>query len=114
MTDEAKAEKIAELEAARDARIANRKINDFKAVLKTAEGRRFVWEMLTNGGIFQLSFTGDNNSTNFNDGKKCVALGLFNDLLAVKPEAYLQMTLEHTSEAKEFEMEKRRIMEDGE
>ena len=103
-----------ELMEAREKRLQERGANDLRAILKTPEGRRFVWSMLTKGAIFQLSFTGDNNQTNFNDGKKAVALGLLNDLLAVKPEAYLQMTLEHTSDEKAFkdEMDKAIKMED--
>ena len=103
-----------ELMEAREKRLQERGANDLRAILKTPEGRRFVWSMLTKGAIFQLSFTGDNNQTNFNEGKKSVALTLLNDLLTVEPKAYLQMTLEHTSEEKAFkdEVDKAKEMED--
>ena len=114
MTAEQVAEKVEEMEAARDKRLLERDDNDLRSVLKTPEGRRLVWGVLADSGIFQLSYTGEAPSTDFNEGKRSVGLKLFRRLLDVKPETYLQMTLERTSEDKAFlgEIEKVREMED--
>lgn len=105
---------VQELIEAREKRLQERGLADLKKVLAMPEGRRFVWAMLSKGGVFQLSFAGNNDNTNFNEGKKAVALTLLNDLLTVEPKAYLQMTLEHTSDEKAFkdEVDKAIKMED--
>ena len=114
MTAEEVAEKIEAMEAARDKRLNERDENDLRAVLRTPEGRRFVWGVLADSGTFQPSYTGEAASTNFNEGKRSVGLKLFKRLLEVKPETYLQMTLERTSEDKAFlvEIEKVKAEED--
>lgn len=90
-----------ELIEQRNRRLQERGENDLRAILKLPEGRRLVWSMLEEGRVFQSSFTG-NSETFFNEGKRAVGLVLLGRILAVKPEAFQQMTLEHASEEKDF------------
>lgn len=57
-------------------------------------GRRLYWNLMGDTGVFSTSYTGDNNRTNFNEGKRQIGLKMLSNLNAVKPEAYLQMVRE--------------------
>lgn len=57
-------------------------------------GRRLYWKWMGQTGVFETSYTGDNNRTNFNEGKRQIGLKMLSELNAVKPEAYLQMVRE--------------------
>lgn len=75
-----------------------RELADIKKLLGFPEGRRFIWKTLSKTGIFQSSFTGDNNVTNFKEGQRSVGLWLLAEVFEAKPDAYLQMQQEHRSE----------------
>jgi hypothetical protein len=72
---------------------------DLKDIMKTAEGRRFVWGLLSNTGIFRGSFAvGDAHATSFNEGRRSIGLKYFKDLHKVCPGNYHQMVLENGEE----------------
>lgn len=101
--------RVEEITEQRDRRLALRRDNDIAKALSTPEGRRLVWAVLEMGRVFQLSFTG-NSETYLNEGRRAVGLEMLGRVIAVKPEAFTQMTLEHYSEEKAFseELEKAR------
>jgi hypothetical protein len=74
-----------------------RELKDIKAVMGTIEGRRVVWSILDSAGIFKTSFTGETNSTIFNEGQRNGGLRLFSDIMESCPDLYLNMA----DEAKE-------------
>jgi len=67
--------------------------NDWKRQLSTSEGRRFVWRLLGDCGVFRSSFTG-NSETFFNEGRRSVGLNILTAIEAHTPEAYALMSAE--------------------
>lgn len=74
--------------------LQQRHADDVKKVMATESGRRFVWGLLDQAGVFRISFTGEVNSTIFNEGNRNSGLSLFNDVLKFCPELYLKMAAE--------------------
>ena len=76
-----------------------RELDDLIWVLSDPRGRRFVWRLLGKFGLFRSSFTG-NSTTFFNEGERNAALFINTEVMEARPEAYLEMTLEHQKEDK--------------
>lgn len=71
---------------------------DLRAVMKTAEGRRFIWKMLGDAGVFRSSFVaGSSDATAFNEGARNYGLALLGDIMNDAPEKYLTMQKEAMS-----------------
>lgn len=70
---------------------------DFKAVLESAEGRRFVYRILAEGGIYQSSFNSDPLVMAYNEGRRALALWL-QSLFADCPELYLRLIQEKNTD----------------
>lgn len=92
MSNAADPQQIADAEAK-----AKRKIRiedeDLRAVMSTAQGRRFLWRLLEQTGIYKLSYTG-NSETFFNEGQRNIGLKLLAEMHRVDPEHYILMTQE--------------------
>lgn len=73
----------------RERRARERRDNDVKWLMSTPEGRRVAWHLLSMAGLFRTSFTGDSNTTCFNEGQRNLGLMLQSDILQVCPEKYL-------------------------
>lgn len=80
-------------EIARQELLRKQELEDLKAVMQTAQGRRLVWRLLSECHIFELSFTG-NSETFFREGKRSIGLVFFRDLHVTCPELYRQMESE--------------------
>jgi hypothetical protein len=78
----------------------DRELNDLQKVLKVPEGRRFVYKMLSECGVFKASFSLNSMQTAFQEGKRDIGLALLRDLDEAEPQAYSQMLREHFSELK--------------
>lgn len=78
---------------------AERQRDDLKHVMSSEQGRRLIWLLLSNAGVFSLSFTGDNAATNFNEGRRSEGLRLFNEVMKHCPDLYLTMANEAREEA---------------
>lgn len=83
-----------------------REITDLQKVLKLPEGRRLLYKILCECGVFKASFTQNSNTTAFNEGKRDIGLLLLKELDAAEPQAYSQMLREHFSELKSKEQAK--------
>lgn len=77
----------------REKRRRERELNDVRAILATAPGRRWYWRILTQAGIFTTSFTG-NSSTFFKEGMRNMGLQMLGDLNEACPDRYEQMVRE--------------------
>jgi hypothetical protein len=62
--------------------------NDIRKVLNIPEGRRLLWRIMSVAETFLAS----------NTDKRIIGLMLFNDIMKVAPEAFLQMQREFRSE----------------
>ena len=69
------------------------KFKDYIEILDTAPGRRILWDLMDEAGIYQTSFTG-NNTTFLNEGRRQIGLIIMANITQAKPEAILQMMLE--------------------
>lgn len=97
LRDDLTDEQIAAREAAELLRL--REIEDLTKLMDTAHGRRFMWKLLGQCGVFRLSYSGELASTSFNEGQRNIGLGLFAEIMAHCPHLYLLMA----DEAKEME-----------
>jgi hypothetical protein len=70
-------------------------IDDLLWVMKHPQGRRFVWRQLSAAGLYRPSFTGDQATTFFNEGRRALGLQLLASLDAHCPEDYMRMLQEH-------------------
>lgn len=66
---------------------------DLREVLALPAGRRILWWVLEEAGIYRSSFTG-NNTTFYNEGMRQVGLLLLGKIVEAKPEAMIQMMTE--------------------
>lgn len=81
-------------------RIRQKEVDDVRKILKTPEGRRFVWRQLSLCGIFRSSWNLNSNQTSFSEGQRNVGLGLLVDVNEADPTAYAKMQSEHVSALK--------------
>ena len=70
---------------------------DLGAVMKTPYGRRFVWRLLSEGGVFRSVYSPNAAEMAFREGCRNAALGLMNEIHASCPEAYQKMVKEQQS-----------------
>lgn len=69
-------------------------INDVRFLLDSLEGRRFLWRLLSECGVYKQSFTG-NSETFFLEGQRKIGLWALADIMEAEPESYLRMIKEH-------------------
>ena len=60
--------------------------DDVRWLMSHAQGRRLMWAILSEMGLYRTPFTGENNKTNFNLGEHNAALRLHAMLLAHAPD----------------------------
>ncbi|KKM17596.1 hypothetical protein LCGC14_1674210 [marine sediment metagenome] len=78
--------------------LREREVEDLKVILNSAGGRDFVWRLLSQCGNYKISFTGDNNLTNFNEGKRQIGLWLLAEIGEANPHVYIQMQSERVED----------------
>lgn len=76
-----------------------RELSDIRTVLKTPEGRRVIRKIMEEKcGLTTTSYTGETNSTMFNEGSRAVGTWLFKEIMKADPNAYNQINQEYESE----------------
>ena len=50
-----------------------RDLSDIRFIIKSPEGRRFFWGVMSEGGMFRDAFSGDIGLTNYNLGRQSVS-----------------------------------------
>ena len=72
-----------------------RERTDLAHVLETPQGRRFLWKLLSDCGVFKLSFQyGDAQSTAFHEGSRRIGLALMVAIQELDPTLYHRMAKE--------------------
>jgi hypothetical protein len=74
-------------------RLAERQHSDLRKVLGGPEGRRFVWRLMSEAGVFRSSFTG-NSETFFREGKRNIGLMILGDVMVAQPDSFTVMQRE--------------------
>lgn len=72
---------------------AQRELADYRWIMSDERGRRVLWQLLGDTGIFRTSFTG-NSETFFKEGERNVGLKVFTKIHQADPEKYLAMARE--------------------
>ena len=62
--------------------------DDFRLVLSTWQGRRFLWRLLHAAGLYAPSYADSPATTAYNEGRRSVALHWLAEAQRVAPESY--------------------------
>lgn len=72
----------------------DRDVADIRTILDLPEGRRYLWGLMSEAGVFRTSFTGD-NATFFNERKRDIGLSILTSIIEANPSKFQQMQNEH-------------------
>lgn len=72
-------------------------LEDIRAVVKTEAGVNFLRRVLEFGGLYRTSFTG-NSSTFLNEGRRQVALFIFDEIGEASPERLKKLVIINNKE----------------
>ena len=95
---ESKEREQAEKREKKEKRLLKQRKNDLKTILDTPGGRRFIWNLLSDCGLFQTSYATHSNQMAFNEGQRNVALRLQVEVMEARPDAFGQMMQESKKE----------------
>jgi hypothetical protein len=84
----------------RNRRRRDRELNDLKKVLSLAEGRRLIWRILSEAGIFRTSFNSNALHMAFNEGGRNLGMIILDDIMTATPETFNRMQREYVSDQK--------------
>ena len=86
--------------AQQSAQIAiDEEINDLRDMMSSRTGRRTMWRLLDQCGVFRISFTG-NSTTFFNEGQRNVGLKYIALINAFFIDEYVEMVRENVPQGK--------------
>ena len=83
-----------------DQRNRDRHLEDIRETLKTPQGRRLLWEILSTCGVMSASMSMEPLNMAYREGQRSIGLTLMQDIMEAQPEAYDRMRREHYSNAK--------------
>ena len=90
----------------------NRELSDIRFILKSCEGRRFLWKVMAAAGVFRTSFRGgSSDQTAFNEGKRSIGLDILNSLIEANPKSFTQMQEEYQSDLERRKRKEKEIIE---
>lgn len=84
----------------RDKRRKDQELSDLKKVLSFVEGRRLMWRVLDEAGVFRSTFNSNALNMAFMEGNRNIGLVLFNEILKASPNSFTQMQREYISDKK--------------
>lgn len=87
-------ERTAAISAEEERRLRELGQSDLRWVVSTKQGRRFMWRLLGSAGVFHSSFSTNNASMAFNEGKRNQGLELLNEIIEHCPDKYTLMLSE--------------------
>lgn len=101
-------ERIEAENASEERRRRDEEISDLCKVMSSKEGRRFMRRLLSDAGVYRLSYSPgmDAMTTAFNEGNRNTGLKVLTDVMASCRHLYAQMNDEH-EKAKERDEQRR-------
>lgn len=66
-------------------------LEDVRWLMSDKRGRRLMWRLLSEAGIYRLSFAYDPSATAFNEGQRNIGLRFQADVMDGCPERFLEM-----------------------
>lgn len=91
-------EQMAEQEALSKFR-KERARQDLAYVLADPKGRRFLWDLIGSTNPFTVGWEGNGSRMYYDKGARDMGLKMLNQIMAMFPEAYLQMQAEAITQA---------------
>ncbi len=73
-------------------------LNDLFTIMNTDQGRRFIYRLLDLAGVYRISYTGNSQSTAFNEGKRNIGLFIQSEITESDEGLYFKMITEHKKE----------------
>lgn len=73
-------------------------LNDLRLICGTEHGRRFIWRLIEQSGVWRSTYTGEALSAAFAEGKRNTGLMIFSDVMEACPDQYLAMAGEAREE----------------
>lgn len=70
-------------------------LSDLKSVLKTPQGRRFIWRLWEKCGIYRNPFTPNANQTGYNSGRMSIGQEVLRDVMQANVSVFAQIQQEH-------------------
>ncbi|MDW7517184.1 hypothetical protein RY897_18545 [Klebsiella pneumoniae] len=101
MTDylsEEEREELAADELKRQQLRRENELNDLRLICETEHGRRFIWCLIEQAGVWRTTYTGEALSAAFAEGKRNTGLKVFSDVMEACPDQYLAMAKEASEE----------------
>lgn len=101
MTDylsEEEREELAADELKRQQLRRENELNDLRLICETEHGRRFIWSLIEQAGVWRTTYTGEALSAAFAEGKRNTGLKVFSDVMEACPDQYLAMAKEASEE----------------
>ena len=81
-------EKSVKSQTQKDKNIRDTELEDWRLLLSKQWGRRLVWRILDQTGLYRTSFTG-NSTTFFNEGQRNIGLWLVDEVSMADEDQYL-------------------------
>lgn len=72
----------------------DKEVSDVAELLSLPSGRRFLWRLLEQAGVYKQSFNGG-SETFFNEGQRKIGLWALAEIMEINPDSYLLMIKEH-------------------
>ena len=79
-------------------RRAREDADDFKWLLSSKRGRRIVWRLLEQTGVFRSSFNNNSMAMAFAEGNRNLGLQMVAQVHALRPDAYALMVTENAND----------------
>ena len=81
-------------------RAHQKEIDDVKVILKTPQGRRFIWRLWSKCGIFRNPFNPNSNQHSLNSGRMSIGQEILMDVNEASVSAFAQIQQEYISALK--------------
>lgn len=81
--------------AKREERLERKNSDEMRLILSTKEGRRFLWQLVGECGVFQCLFDGNGSRTFFKEGERNVGLKILTRIMDASPDSYVVMSREN-------------------
>lgn len=79
-----------EVKKTKSKRKREHELNEFRSLLSTYGGRAYIWRLLSQCGVYKISFTG-NSTTFFNEGKRQIGLWVLEEVFEADPASFSLM-----------------------
>lgn len=91
---------VSKLRSEQEQRNRDRHLDDIREILKTPQGRRLLWNILSSCAVMSASMSLEPLNMAYREGQRSIGLTMMQDIMEAQPEAYDRMRRENYSNAK--------------